>query len=340
MQVQIEMNNRDSMHSINPAHGITSNSTSGKEREDHGEAVTTLTPDRAADANDSCCCQCARILCCNSDEDPSAIILRTERERLSQHLQPLEDEQDLCGRQNCKTIAVDVLLCPLGCKQPKSCSSKCNQHRGFTYVFRLWQLAVLISVWLFDLPFPGIFPGGTIRQFNILLCTHYTNNTLHSSGLTRQFPPVHCPSVQHVLRTSNFTKDTIGYPGAIKTMQALNYTDTFDKFILYRAETRSKLPAAGSAATDVIFGLFLMSCYVSFGLQDVNEFMYPARLEIKIHVARSDQTVEYHFIRPRNLLTEIVIWVVVSIEMLLLWIGSISSPINSVEDVFKRSASY
>ena len=232
MQVQIEMNNRDSMHSINPAHGITSNSTdstSGKEREDHGEAVTTLTPDRAADANDSCCCQCARILCCNSDEDPSAIILRTERERLSQHLQPLEDEQDLCGRQNCKTIAVDVFLCPLGCKQPKSCSSKCNQHRGVTYIYTLWQLSVLIFVVLLDLPFHGLLPGGIVNSFNVLLCNDYhdkhdTGTDYHTGIDLDQYSTderplnMYCPSIQQMLRSSNYTKDSIGYSGAMRTM--------------------------------------------------------------------------------------------------------------------------
>ena len=74
--------------------------------------------------------------------------------------------------------------------------------------------------------------------------------------------------------------------------------------------TRSRIPDASLTMNPILFGVFLICCFASFSIQfqkdDPNELMYPARLEIKR--TRSDHTVEYHFVRPRKLLLEFVLW--------------------------------
>ena len=378
-----------------------------------GHGIPSITPvPQGRRREGSCCCLCARQLCCNSAVDTDDLILREEREHLLHMLQPLEEAQDLCGRENCKTMAVDVCLCPLGCKKPTSCGSACN-HCGFTYGYRLWQLVVLIFCWLL-----GSYPYWPLlsakASFERLLCTDHINMNDTDIKLDWNFTPMYCPSVQQILRTSNYTKGVIGYPGAFKSMQALGWYSSLDyylngtsynqsqiwhnsdddtfvlidykmyrklddekqaaiatesdddkfwdeykkklekireegthlgkpleisklppspnstnpgqlycalnydnslniflpEFIYYRAFTKTRLPFASSTINICFIGVTLICCFASFSIKfqkdDPNELMYPARLEIK--KMRSDQTVEYHFVRPRKLVLEFVVW--------------------------------
>jgi hypothetical protein len=243
--------NKTWLHPQSPVPGDFTGKDSSK-LSDSGVAtgVNDAAPDESttSDSDDlrSCFCRCGRQLCCNSAVDPDDLILRQEREHLLHLLQPLEEE-------NCKIMAVDACLCPLGCKKPTSCCSACN-HRGFTYGYCVWQLAVLFFCWLRDPPsvLSPPLPGGVLSSFDELRCTDHINMNDTDIELDWNYTPMYCPSVQQILRTSNYTKGAIGYPGAFKSMQALGWFSSLDYYLNGTSYNQSQIWRNSSDDTFVL----------------------------------------------------------------------------------------